>query len=502
MPQCDKPTQPVGKARPATGDAGVAGAPPDAPTGPARAGDGPAGVAAEASGRAGARRPAAEGDGSDGTFAQLVALALAAGDQAGSDVAPPQPLDLSTEQPEGEAAAIDAGNPGVAAHLAAPVLLAAAGGNQMGYAQWPAPTADEPPAPAAEAEGVASGPSPAVDALDVAAGGGPEVMASEAATFDVAVVAAQAAPGAEAPPARSAARADGSANPGQPVAVAATPVASGADQPEHTPAETAIGAPSPTDRPVARSQAVEAQGGAMPQPPGADEAPVVREAGSAPVAPRPAADPAGSAAAGKDVAPGRTFRSAVEAAVEVADASPQVSAPAEHDAAMSPGEVRSSEATSDPAPPDESITGQIAAQVRAEAGRGSRRVVVQLDPPELGRVRVTIREIGGDVRGELKFSDPQALSQARLETPGLVRQLAAGGVRVRQLDMSLEADDLQQQSEWLGREGRGDSRQGWGEWLGDAADQDVAGGESAGGDRPGEVLGINQADGGAVNLWV
>jgi flagellar hook-length control protein FliK len=156
------------------------------------------------------------------------------------------------------------------------------------------------------------------------------------------------------------------------------------------------------------------------------------------------------------------------------------------------------EAPQDPQSTTGSVGDQIAAQLRADPGTASQRIVIRLDPPELGRVSVTLRETDGHVAGELKFSDPDALAQARLETPALIRQLADGGVRIRQLDMSLESDGLQQQPDWTGRQDAQQDPHGWGDFLGEAAEAFVAAEEytedpvtASTGDLSGEGSAIN-----------
>ncbi len=178
------------------------------------------------------------------------------------------------------------------------------------------------------------------------------------------------------------------------------------------------------------------------------------------------------------------------------------SASAEGVVRTSPADVQQAQATQESQPTAGSIPDQIAAQFRADPGRASQRVVIRLNPPELGRVSVTFRETGGQLQGEMKFSNPEALAEARLETPGLIGQLADSGIRVRQLDISLEADGFQQQLDWLGREGsQQDQRQGWGDLLGEAS-EDLARAEEPPSDPLADPPGNQPGDGSAINLWV
>jgi len=114
-------------------------------------------------------------------------------------------------------------------------------------------------------------------------------------------------------------------------------------------------------------------------------------------------------------------------------------------------------------PADEAVTDQIAAQLRSALGRGRREVVIRLNPPELGTVRLRLQTDGNALRGELKVAHPETLDQIRLEAPGLFRQLADGGLQVRRLDISLDEQGVpeqqQQQQQWSDGAGREPSRQ-------------------------------------------
>lgn len=87
------------------------------------------------------------------------------------------------------------------------------------------------------------------------------------------------------------------------------------------------------------------------------------------------------------------------------------------------------------APP---VVDQIAESVQATVGRGGRQIVVQLQPPRLGRVRLTL-EVDGpqQVRGVLQVDNARTLLELQREAPGLVDRLADGGINLRRLDMQL-----------------------------------------------------------------
>jgi flagellar hook-length control protein FliK len=149
----------------------------------------------------------------------------------------------------------------------------------------------------------------------------------------------------------------------------------------------------------------------------------------------------------------------------------------------------------------QNVADQIAAHLRATMGRDGQQVVIQLNPPELGRVKLTLLAEGKDLRGELKVSKPETLDQLRLEAPNLFRQLADSGVHVRRLDMSLDDQGLQQQSNWLAREGERQEQEGPGQWPEPQAQEfspEQGPSHGTSGTTPQVVYGSD----GSLNLWV
>ena len=85
---------------------------------------------------------------------------------------------------------------------------------------------------------------------------------------------------------------------------------------------------------------------------------------------------------------------------------------------------------------DSSVAGQIARAV-ASVGPGGlgHQMVIQLNPPELGRVHLTLESRGDQIRGVLRVDDPGTLTQLRQESPSLVHRLSENGLDVRQMDI-------------------------------------------------------------------
>lgn len=70
----------------------------------------------------------------------------------------------------------------------------------------------------------------------------------------------------------------------------------------------------------------------------------------------------------------------------------------------------------------------------AQAGE---EIVVRLDPPQLGRLRLSLQAEGQELRGVLEVDNPRTLVELQRKAPGLVDRLAEAGVELRRLDVQL-----------------------------------------------------------------
>ena len=149
------------------------------------------------------------------------------------------------------------------------------------------------------------------------------------------------------------------------------------------------------------------------------------------------------------------------------------------------------------------VADQVAESIRASGAPTGRQIVVQLQPPDLGRVRIVFRSVGDAVRGVVRVDNPETLSRLEREAAPLMQRLASSGIDVRRLDMMLsdsQGDDMTQNPAF--REGQG-RQNGWvaedpsgnpsGEAFADAG-QTTAGSETA---DPGAGIG-----GGAINVRI
>ena len=90
-------------------------------------------------------------------------------------------------------------------------------------------------------------------------------------------------------------------------------------------------------------------------------------------------------------------------------------------------------------PADASPAGQVAEQVHLAGPRAGQRVVVRLDPPELGHVRLTLRGGRGGIRGTIEVDNARTLAELQNAAPPMIERLAAGGIVLRRLDLVLSS---------------------------------------------------------------
>jgi flagellar hook-length control protein FliK len=154
-----------------------------------------------------------------------------------------------------------------------------------------------------------------------------------------------------------------------------------------------------------------------------------------------------------------------QAAVPVAASSVGVSAGAFHAAAtqaLANSDAAQAAAGSGPAVPasgdntSSSLTGQIAHAVASAGADGvGHQMVIQLNPPELGRVRLTLESKDDQIRGVLRVDDPGTLTQLRQEVPTLLHRLSENGLDVRQMDVvSSHQGSAQSQTFGQGQDGQ------------------------------------------------
>ncbi len=174
--------------------------------------------------------------------------------------------------------------------------------------------------------------------------------------------------------------------------------------------------------------------------------PVLDPGGRTPLAARieEGVDRAGpSVVTGTDALKGATVEAshggaeAAPAAATAVGASPAGSAPAAEPQAPVGGPAAQTAQTPGGGP-SASLTEQLAAPVRWMAVRDGEHVTVRLQPPELGKVRITFRSEGQEVRGILEVENASTLARLGREMPALAQRLQDVGVQVRRLEVALD----------------------------------------------------------------
>jgi len=118
-----------------------------------------------------------------------------------------------------------------------------------------------------------------------------------------------------------------------------------------------------------------------------------------------------------------------------------------------------------------SLADQVAQSLRGTLERGGREITLRLNPPELGRVRMSLQAEGREVRGLLEADNVRTLGQLQREAPLLMSRLAEAGIQVRRMDFVL-ADAGQRAPSGGSEHFLPDSQGGQGQTEGDRNDSD------------------------------
>ncbi len=78
---------------------------------------------------------------------------------------------------------------------------------------------------------------------------------------------------------------------------------------------------------------------------------------------------------------------------------------------------------------------QIIESVRQAVANGQREVTINLSPPELGRVRLTMYSEGNEIHGRIEVDNPRTLTEIRHQAELLTQRLAEDGIAIRRLDV-------------------------------------------------------------------
>ena len=123
-----------------------------------------------------------------------------------------------------------------------------------------------------------------------------------------------------------------------------------------------------------------------------------------------------------------------------ADPSPPVQRPMSSPAAgktVDPGAVQAESSK---------VLEQVQESFSASVRQGGQEITIRLNPPELGSVRISIKEQGEHISGMLEVSEMQTRAEIQQNLPTILRNLQDMGIQVKRLDVSLNTDQGQQSS--------------------------------------------------------
>jgi len=115
------------------------------------------------------------------------------------------------------------------------------------------------------------------------------------------------------------------------------------------------------------------------------------------------------------------------------------------------------------------VTSQIANTVQSAVLRGEHEVRLVLNPPELGRVEITIVESSGGIRVQMLADQPGARELIERQLPLLQQALAARDVRVERMEVGRPGESASAQ-EWSNSQGSNDGQRQRGQQDGGSPD--------------------------------
>lgn len=148
------------------------------------------------------------------------------------------------------------------------------------------------------------------------------------------------------------------------------------------------------------------------------------------------------------------------------------------------------------------VVSQIAQAFRAGNARTDGQIVINLNPPELGKVRLEFASQGKELRAVLRVDNPKTMAELQQEAPALVERLGQSGVEVKRIEVvlnnqtSTDSSYAELQEDHRGRrqeyaEGYTDS---YGDEIAGDSDELVAVGQSA--------YMQNEVSDNSINVWM
>jgi flagellar hook-length control protein FliK len=148
---------------------------------------------------------------------------------------------------------------------------------------------------------------------------------------------------------------------------------------------------------------------------------------------------------------------------------------------------------------------QISEAFQSSAAKNGQEIVVRLDPPHLGKVSVTLRLEGGQVRGVLEVESPRTLSQLQREAPNIITRLTDAGIDMKRMELSLSENgsrDSMRDSSWFSQQ-YNQNEAGNGGWdssaRGRVADETLVDGSDM---VSGPQLALSSVGDDSINIWI
>jgi flagellar hook-length control protein FliK len=148
---------------------------------------------------------------------------------------------------------------------------------------------------------------------------------------------------------------------------------------------------------------------------------------------------------------------------------------------------------------------QIIENVRRAVANGQREVTINLNPPELGRVRLRMYSEGNEIHGRLEVDNPRTLTEIRHQAEFLIQRLAEDGIAIRRFEVHQMSNNSGQTGSFSPQHQDATGQMPWSHTRPAPAEQqrdrESADGAGAAGVRAAALAGESLSAGG-LNVWM
>jgi flagellar hook-length control protein FliK len=148
---------------------------------------------------------------------------------------------------------------------------------------------------------------------------------------------------------------------------------------------------------------------------------------------------------------------------------------------------------------------QIIENVRQAIAHGQREVTINLNPPELGRVRLRMYSEGNEIHGRLEVDNPRTLTEIRHQAELLIQRLAEDGIAIRRFEVHQMSNNSGQTGSFSPQHQDATGQMPWSHARHMPAEQqrdrESADGAGAAGARTAALAGESFSAGG-LNVWM